>query len=79
VTAVSVCPWVGVPLMVGAEDEALALNAYLEENGVLAVAIRPPTVEPGRARIRLALSALHQQSDLNMLVDLLQRWRDGHR
>ena len=68
-----------VPLMVGAEDEALALNAYLEENGVLAVAIRPPTVEVGRARIRLALSARHQQSDLDMLVELLQKWRDGRR
>ena len=33
----------------------------------------------GRARIRLALSALHQQSDLDMLVELLQRWRDGRR
>ncbi len=68
-----------VPLMVGAEGEALALNAYLEENGVLAVAIRPPTVEPGRARVRLALSALHQPSDLDRLVELLQRWRDGRR
>jgi 8-amino-7-oxononanoate synthase len=68
-----------VPLMVGAEDEALALNAYLEENGVLAAAIRPPTVEPGRARIRLALSALHQQSDLDMLIALLQKWRNGRR
>ena len=68
-----------VPLMVGAEDEALALNSYLEENGVLAVAIRPPTVEPGRARIRLALSALHQRGDLDMLIELLQKWRDGRR
>ena len=68
-----------VPLMVGAEDEALALNAYLEKNGILAVAIRPPTVEPGRARIRLALSALHQRSDLDMLIELLQQWRDGRR
>lgn len=68
-----------VPLMVGAEGEALALNAYLEKNGVLAAAIRPPTVEPGRARLRLALSARHQQSDLDMLVELLQRWRDDRR
>ena len=68
-----------VPLMVGAEGDALALNAYLEENGVLAVAIRPPTVEPGRARIRLALSARHQQSDLDRLIELLQKWRDGRR
>jgi len=68
-----------VPLMVGAEDEALALNAYLEEKGVLAVAVRPPTVEPGRSRIRLALSARHQRGDLDMLIELLQKWRDGRR
>ena len=68
-----------VPLMVGAEGEALALNAYLEENGVLAAAIRPPAVEPGRARIRLALSARHQRRDLDMLIELLQRWRNGRR
>lgn len=68
-----------VPLIVGAESEALALNAYLEENGVLAAAIRPPTVAPGRARIRLSLSARHQQGDLDRLVELLRRWRDGQR
>ena len=66
-----------VPVMVGAEEEALALNRHLEENGCLAVAIRPPTVEPGRARIRLALNALHQRSDLERLVELLGGWRDG--
>ncbi|MEE3258590.1 MAG: 8-amino-7-oxononanoate synthase [Candidatus Latescibacterota bacterium] len=66
-----------VPIMVGAEDEALALNRHLEENGYLVAAIRPPTVEPGRARLRLALNALHQRSDLERLVELLGGWRDG--
>jgi len=65
-----------VPVVVGAEEEALALNRYLEESGYLAVAIRPPTVEPGSARIRLALNALHQRSDLELLLERLRRWRD---
>ena len=68
-----------VPLMVGVEDQALALNGYLEDNGILAVAIRPPTVEQGRARIRLALNAQHQRQDLDQLVYLLGCWRDGCR
>lgn len=66
-----------VPLMIGAEDEAVALNHYLEDNGYLAVAIRPPTVEPGSARMRLALNALHERRDLELLVALLGRWRNG--
>jgi 8-amino-7-oxononanoate synthase len=65
-----------VPVLVGAEEDALALNRYLEESGYLAVAIRPPTVEPGSARIRLALNALHQRSDLESLLERLRRWRD---
>ena len=65
-----------VPVVVGAEEEALALNRYLEESGYLAVAIRPPTVEPGSARIRLALNAFHQRSDLELLLERLRRWRD---
>ncbi len=65
-----------VPVVVGAEEEALALNRYLEESGYLAVAIRPPTVELGSARIRLALNALHQRSDLESLLERLRRWRD---
>ena len=65
-----------VPVVVGAEEEALALNRYLEESGYLAVAIRPPTVEPGSARIRLALNALHRRSDLELLLERLRRWRD---
>ena len=44
-----------VPLMVGVEDQALALNGYLEDNGILAVAIRPPTVEQGRALSGVAM------------------------
>ena len=66
-----------VPVMIGAEDAALALHRYLEDHGCLAVAIRPPTVAPGQARIRLALNARHRSEDLELLVELFEQWRDG--
>ena len=66
-----------VPVMVGAEDAALALHRHLEDHGCLAVAIRPPTVAPGQARIRLALNARHRREDLELLVELFEQWRDG--
>jgi 8-amino-7-oxononanoate synthase len=44
-----------LPLLVGEEEAALALQARLEQAGLLAVAIRPPSVPVGTARLRLVL------------------------
>ena len=44
-----------VSLLVGEEQAALALQLRLEQHGLLAVAIRPPTVPPGTSRLRLVL------------------------
>ncbi|MBM3279110.1 MAG: 8-amino-7-oxononanoate synthase [Candidatus Handelsmanbacteria bacterium] len=65
-----------VPVVVGQSEKALGLAAWLEEQGALAVAIRPPTVPAGQARLRLALSALHTRAQLEWLVELLGRWRE---
>lgn len=46
-----------VPAVLGKEEAALAAAQRLREQGVLAVAIRPPTVPPGSARLRFSLSA----------------------
>lgn len=64
-----------VPLVVGESEAAVALAGWLEEEGALAVAIRPPTVPAGQARLRLALSVLHTRAQLEWLVELLGRWR----
>jgi 8-amino-7-oxononanoate synthase len=53
-----------VPLVTGDSAAALALSSALEDAGVLAVAIRPPTVPPGTARLRFSLTALHEDADL---------------
>jgi 8-amino-7-oxononanoate synthase len=61
-----------VPAILGGEAETLALSARLEAEGVLAVAIRPPTVPEGASRIRFALSAAHTEADVDRLVGLLE-------
>ena len=53
-----------IPLRVGTPERALDLASRLEAAGILAVAIRPPTVPPGTARIRLSLSLSHTPDDL---------------
>lgn len=54
-----------VPLIVGDNDTALRFSGALEEEGILAVAIRPPTVPDGTARIRFSLSAVHTDKELS--------------
>ena len=57
-----------VPLIVGDDEAAMALSRSLEEEGFLAVAIRPPTVPEGMSRLRFALSAAHEEEDLARLA-----------
>lgn len=58
-----------VPVMVGDEDRTLKIAARLEEQGLLGIAIRPPTVPAGTSRIRFALSAAHSDSDVERLIE----------
>ncbi|VUD73079.1 8-amino-7-oxononanoate synthase [Methylobacterium symbioticum] len=57
-----------VPVLVGAAEDALALSRALEAEGFLVVAIRPPTVPPGTARLRVAFSAAHAEADVDALA-----------
>ncbi|QJC53091.1 8-amino-7-oxononanoate synthase [Paenibacillus albicereus] len=53
-----------VPLRIGESDQALRVQAALEEEGIAALAVRPPTVPAGTARIRFSLSAAHSDAEL---------------
>ena len=57
-----------VPVVVGAAEDALAASRALEALGFLAVAIRPPTVPPGTARLRIAFTAGHSEDDVQRLA-----------
>nr|BBH93083.1 8-amino-7-oxononanoate synthase [Thermogemmatispora argillosa] len=58
-----------VPVLVGDAGLALKMAARLQERGVLAVAIRPPTVPAGMARIRASVMAVHERSDLDFALE----------
>jgi 8-amino-7-oxononanoate synthase len=60
-----------VPAIVGAADRALVLAERLAEAGMLASAIRPPTVPAGTSRLRLALHANHRVEDVDRLADAI--------
>lgn len=64
-----------VPLIVGANAETMSLAARLNETGFFVPAIRPPTVPPGTARLRVSLTAEHRTEDVNDLLDLLLKCR----
>lgn len=57
-----------VPLIVGSSEAAVALQKQLEHHHILAVAIRPPTVAPRSARVRLSLRADMTDADLSLIV-----------
>ncbi|MDO9474301.1 MAG: aminotransferase class I/II-fold pyridoxal phosphate-dependent enzyme [Caulobacter sp.] len=57
-----------VPVMFGSALAALAAQRNLETLGFLAVAIRPPTVAEGTARLRFTFSALHDDADVLRLA-----------
>ena len=63
-----------VPILLGEVDTALAAARDLEDQGLLAVAIRPPTVPAGTARLRLAFSAAHPDEAVDRLVAAVRPW-----
>jgi 8-amino-7-oxononanoate synthase len=54
-----------VPITVGPNESAIALSTALLERGWHVQAIRPPTVPPGTARLRITLSAAHSPVEIS--------------
>ncbi len=59
------------PLVIGDARAATGVAEKLAARGVLAPAIRPPTVPQGTARLRISLSAEHTAEDVRALCDAL--------
>ncbi|MFS6804449.1 aminotransferase class I/II-fold pyridoxal phosphate-dependent enzyme, partial [Edwardsiella tarda] len=59
------------PLIVGENQAALALAQRLRARGLWVCAMRPPTVPPGSARLRITLSAAHRTQDIERLLEAL--------
>jgi 8-amino-7-oxononanoate synthase len=61
------------PLVIGDKAAALALAAALMDEGLWVPAIRPPTVPPASARLRISISATHTPEDIDRLADAINR------
>jgi 8-amino-7-oxononanoate synthase len=57
-----------VPVVVGDNRAAVALAEALRRRGVLAHPIRPPTVPPGTARLRVTPMASHTTAQIDRVL-----------
>ena len=61
------------PLVIGENEAALRVATDLHNEGIWVPAIRPPTVPPGTARLRISLSAAHNENEVGQLTAALMR------
>jgi 8-amino-7-oxononanoate synthase len=64
-----------IPIIIGDEQDTLSLSHYLKDHGIIATAIRPPTVPDNTARIRFTMTSEHSQADINLLTTSLTKWQ----
>lgn len=57
-----------IPIIFGSNSNTLSVSAKLLENGILALAIRPPTVPENSARIRISVCAHHDKNDIQKFL-----------
>jgi 8-amino-7-oxononanoate synthase len=62
-----------VPVIVREAEAALAASDMLRDEGFLVVAIRPPTVPAGTARLRFAFTAQHPEVEIGRLAEIVRR------
>jgi 8-amino-7-oxononanoate synthase len=65
-----------IPVVLGDETKADSLSEYLFDKGIFALAIKPPTVPAGKARLRLSLSAVHTEEHIEKLLSAMRAWRE---
>jgi len=62
-----------VPILAGAAERAVVWERRLEAEGIFVRAIRPPTVPEGTARLRITVSANHEDVELARIAEVLGR------
>ena len=60
------------PILIGRNEDTLAVSEYLYEAGIIGTAIRPPTVPIGESRIRLTVTAAHNKEQIDYVCQSLQ-------
>ena len=60
-----------IPIVIGDNEKAVAISQRLREQGIIAAAIRPPTVPAGSARLRISITLAHLVDDLERAAELI--------
>ncbi|MBY0462720.1 MAG: aminotransferase class I/II-fold pyridoxal phosphate-dependent enzyme [Alphaproteobacteria bacterium] len=61
-----------IPIIIGDEDKVLSIQKRLKEKGIFISAIRPPTVPPKTARLRMNISNNHNLSHIDTFINELK-------
>ena len=61
------------PILIGSNEDTLAVSDYLYESGIIGTAIRPPTVPIGESRIRLTVTASHDKEQIDYVCQSLHK------
>ncbi|NVK22188.1 MAG: 8-amino-7-oxononanoate synthase [Kangiellaceae bacterium] len=61
------------PILLKSNELVAKVSAELKQQGILALAIRPPTVPVNSARLRITLTAQHSEEQIVRLVEVLQK------
>jgi 8-amino-7-oxononanoate synthase len=65
-----------IPVIIGDNKKTLEISKKLFEKGFFVVAIRPPTVAPGTARLRISVQCDHTKEQIDGLVNALRQILD---
>lgn len=59
------------PLLIGSSVRVMQIDKQMRQRGFLVGAVRPPTVADNAARLRITLSAIHEEKDMAHLLDAI--------
>jgi len=66
-----------IPVLIGEAQPALDFARMLRGNGVFTPAVRPPSVPPGKCRIRATLMATHKEEHIERALRAFKAARDS--
>lgn len=62
-----------VPVLIGEPDETMKFASVLRENGIYTPAVRPPSVPPGKCRIRATIMATHTKAHIEKALAAFEK------
>ncbi|EEH68154.1 putative 8-amino-7-oxononanoate synthase [Acinetobacter sp. ATCC 27244] len=60
-----------IPIIVGESNAAIEKARYVQQQGIYAMPVRPPTVPQNSSRLRISLTSMVQKAELEKLVECL--------